>query len=111
MGTWIETLLNIAAPSAPGVVPLVGTWIETSEMSLCSAMLTPSFPLRERGLKLMVRIWIIWLQSVVPLAGTWIETVYVIADKSGELSFPLRERGLKQRDLYAALPACCRRSP
>ena len=29
MGTWIETLSAVVVHAADGVVPLVGTWIET----------------------------------------------------------------------------------
>ena len=56
------------------VVPLAGTWIETSYRTDLAASLIPSFPLRERGLKrLLVSVSQNFL-CVVPLAGTWIET-------------------------------------
>ena len=50
-GTWIETLLFVVVLHFKRVVPLAGTWIETPCANWTPATSTPSFPLRERGLK------------------------------------------------------------
>ena len=77
-GTWIETMHKKLRRTETGVVPLAGTWIETMVQSL-RVLLFPSFPLRERGLKLR-RAWRI---------------------QPGTRSFPLRERGLKHKPYVA----------
>ena len=57
------------------VVPLAGTWIETPFIFSCVESLITSFPLRERGLKLITVVEEYTFAKVVPLAGTWIETL------------------------------------
>ena len=63
------------------VVPLAGTWIETF-IAVSVVTVFPSFPLRERGLKLLC------MKALL----------------SEPLSFPLRERGLKQALYRQLLP-------
>ena len=52
VGTWIETTAAAGVIGAAAVAPFVGAWIETIQgcgrMSLCMP-----FPSRERGLKLL----------------------------------------------------------
>ena len=96
MGTWIETYTPPpASPRSALVVPLVGTWIETSDQfrSDIPGIVVP-----------LVGTWIETLveecrhnsYSVVPLVGTWIETfccpvlIFCVSP-----SFPSWERGLK----------------
>ena len=55
----------------------------------------PSFPVRERGLKLSIFTLLLTLLVVVPRAGTWIETTVFTISFFSFLSFPVRERGLK----------------
>ena len=50
-GTWIETKRNVAADPLMNVVPYAGTWIETGSAGGIPGD-SPSFPTRERGLKL-----------------------------------------------------------
>ena len=98
VGTWIETASKRLARFLNDVVPLVGTWIETGSTGNRSVRIR-SFPLWERGLKLVLSflapfravsfpLWERGLQhadtadtamhcSVVPLVGTWIETPFV----------------------------------
>ena len=72
-GTWIETQRSHVPAARYRVVPLAGTWIETRRKKW-RMYPSPSFPLRERGLKLHQNAVIIQRLVVVPLAGTWIET-------------------------------------
>ena len=51
-GTWIETSPQKEEQEGNNVVPLAGTWIETSFLVYSPSSSTPSFPSRERGLKL-----------------------------------------------------------
>ena len=60
-GTWIETSAAKADENPQHVVPLAGTWIETH--------------IRQKKTRLFF---------VVPLAGTWIETVYKSAHVQGD---------------------------
>ena len=50
-GTWIETDEVIDMCAGSGVVPRAGTWIETQPPDSKHPLRTPSFPVRERGLK------------------------------------------------------------
>ena len=94
-GTWIETSRGDATLHAYRVVPRAGTWIETTTGS-GTLILTPSFPVRERGLKPVFLRDALPQVRVVPRAGTWIETVKNRTfHKIGIWSFPVRERGLK----------------
>ena len=54
------------------VVPHEGTWIEMSRAVSPSATF-PSFPTRERGLKLKLPSQLFKRAIVVPHEGTWIE--------------------------------------
>ena len=56
---------------------------------------TQSFPTRERGLKLPLKICRRHLKVVVPHEGTWIEISGHTHNYASTLSFPTRERGLK----------------
>ena len=70
----MKRLLRIFLRGIQAVVPLAGTWIETSGV----VGVPPdrwSFPLRERGLKQLLFDVIEGHIVVVPLAGTWIETM------------------------------------
>ena len=59
------------------VVPRAGTWIETViNTEYCNPC--RSFPVRERGLKLVIFQVSYPLFQVVPRAGTWIETSMLI---------------------------------
>ena len=51
-GTWIEIIVNQATGKTKLVVPHAGTWIEMLKWVLGQAKL-PSFPTRERGVKLV----------------------------------------------------------
>ena len=73
VGTWIETRNFNALKTVVQVVPLVGTWIET-EWTLALAGRPLSFPSWERGLKRHVHRLSEQSGAVVPLVGTWIET-------------------------------------
>ena len=73
MGTWIETIFNLFFIINVNVVPLVGTWIETTRLD-AESNASPSFPSWERGLK--------------P------DLVRVV--NKGYSSFPSWERGLKR---------------
>ena len=50
-GTWIETSFICFAISSMIVVPLAGTWIETWKGGRLDGNSGQSFPSRERGLK------------------------------------------------------------
>ena len=56
------------------VVPLVGTWIETTKLGKKTTGLNRSFPSWERGLKHFPQLPGHTERVVVPLVGTWIET-------------------------------------
>ena len=77
-GTWIETTAMPRLHCPGKVVPLAGTWIETTALFRLSDRRRTSFPLRERGLKPGT------VSSRIQMRPT---------------SFPLRERGLKQNIL------------
>ena len=70
------TVVGICPPIS-GVVPLVGTWIETSSVRYSFLLTQMSFPSWERGLKLPSERLIPNSFTVVPLVGTWIETAVV----------------------------------
>ena len=76
-GTWIETRKLPCWMTQTRVVPRAGTWIETYAEVTLNTSTIPSFPVRERGLKLLL-----------PAPGSYQPE-----------SFPVRERGLKQRDV------------
>ena len=76
------------------VVPLAGTWIETI-LFLCSPLPRKSFPLRERGLKLLYEIEIITSMKSFPLRERGLKLNAMLTFISTVSSFPLRERGLK----------------
>ena len=117
-GTWIEISFSSSLISCGvSVVPHAGTWIEISSFVRFSHSVEPSFPTRERGLKLVyiliccTGIAVVphagtWIEitriplrsqrpSVVPHAGTWIEICKWPVGRFGSPSFPTRERGLK----------------
>ena len=54
-GTWIEISSSFEAAVSCSVVPHAGTWIEIHQPS-DNGLALPSFPTRERGLKL-VALW------------------------------------------------------
>ena len=69
MKQYSENLFFLLYP----VVPLVGTWIETTAQTDYFGM-DGSFPSWERGLKLGNIPHAEQVTDVVPLVGTWIET-------------------------------------
>ena len=75
--------------NSKNVVPLAGTWIETKKGGAALFVRLMSFPLRERGLKLLYEIEIV----------------------TGMKSFPLRERGLKQGVINGVKSMIGSRSP
>ena len=76
------------------VVPHAGTWIEILRKRRKSRT-NPSFPTRERGLKLQDMDLLELPVDVVPHAGTWIEIHHQKSIYYFLRSFPTRERGLK----------------
>ena len=94
-GTWIETQGKFEAYHRAIVVPRAGTWIETQSARTRYAPFTPSFPVRERGLKRGSKNALRLPCLVVPRAGTWIETAMMSPVLRSAGSFPVRERGLK----------------
>ena len=94
-GTWIEICIITQLIIRKEVVPHAGTWIEINEYTGRKDARFPSFPTRERGLKLIECHLRSGGYFVVPHAGTWIEIrqfpplLYLV------VSFPTRERGLK----------------
>ena len=64
IGTWIETKEILCSESDIAVVPYIGTWIETLMVYKLSDGL-----------------------SVVPYIGTWIETSVPPADVAGPMSY------------------------
>ena len=71
-GTWLETCLVLTSTILSVVVPRAGAGRETNEVERYKEHIR-SFPVRERGLKLLFRKRIPDLTVVVPRAGTWIE--------------------------------------
>ena len=55
------------------VAPLAGAWIEIENLYPAEMSAESSLPLRERGLKLVLRKGISYDHFVAPLAGAWIE--------------------------------------
>ena len=88
VGTWIETSIVLSTKQHSIVVPLVGTWIETK-----------------------THIYLKPPAKVVPLVGTWIETHARSHEIVRILSFPSWERGLKHlylqydASLHASFPS------
>ena len=66
--------------------------------SVDNALSAVSLPLRERGLKSLVRSPYSGSPEVAPLAGAWIEIAWISFSVTAKPSLPLRERGLKCRD-------------
>ena len=95
VGTWIETPIQMRTCRLRWVVPLVGTWIETGRKRRRSRKRQPSFPSWERGLKLACSCAFVYEVIVVPLVGTWIETRRSARNPDRDTSFPSWERGLK----------------
>ena len=73
VGTWIETSIRAGISVICLVVPLVGTWIETRVFHT-KYRHNQSFPSWERGLKHGSGKDQRCGSCVVPLVGTWIET-------------------------------------
>ena len=63
--------------------------------SVDNALSAVSLPLRERGLKSLVRSPYSGSPEVAPLAGAWIEIAWISFSVTAKPSLPLRERGLK----------------
>ena len=78
MGTWIETRIMTSGKPGCGVVPLVGTWIETADYELWYPKQFCVVPLVGTWIETLLPRLIISSISVVPLVGTWIETILVI---------------------------------
>ena len=95
-GTWIETPASRLLQDQALVVPRAGTWIETTNSDWRILPACMSFPVRERGLKLLKTGPAGPHTPVVPRAGTWIETTHSNSfPYNSTWSFPVRERGLK----------------
>ena len=77
------------------VVPLAGTWIETTRLMICSGSRDTSFPLRERGLKLCQVLRRVPDLLSFPLRERGLKPAQLLHDALLSESFPLRERGLK----------------
>ena len=111
MGTWIETVCSNDLRSGDLlVVPLVGTWIETSDKNLGSAN-TQSFPLWERGLKRDLRKINFVYRCVVPLVGTWIETLSFEKEHLPAGVVPLVGTWIETWYPWQYKGSCFRRSP
>ena len=104
------------------VVPRVGAWIETSDISICIFSLQRSYPVWVRGLKLhtelkdksaylvvprvgawietFIRIQPHLMRKVVPRVGAWIETPNIVKRRRSRTSYPVWVRGLKQSHIY-----------
>ena len=71
-GVWIEMSQQAAKTDPAAVTPRAGVWIEMP-MSHQPPGLSPSLPVRECGLKYMLRAGIFPALKVTPRAGVWIE--------------------------------------
>ena len=72
-GAWIETVKTDITIRIDLVAPRAGAWIETTPTSSAWKM-TPSLPVRERGLKRDKPHQPGGIRRVAPRAGAWIET-------------------------------------
>ena len=57
-GTWIETVRELRLCQKRSVVPRAGTWIETLEKAHDNFLNYASFPVRERGLKHKIMLFV-----------------------------------------------------
>ena len=73
IGTWIETAVLFYARLSVCVVPYIGTWIETLLQELKREH-NVSYLIQVRGLKPNQNLKTTWEVVVVPYIGTWIET-------------------------------------
>ena len=76
------------------VTPRAGVWIEMPPVPLIRTP-TTSLPVRECGLKFLLRFLVLLLLLVTPRAGVWIEIPFPRFLKVSLLSLPVRECGLK----------------
>ena len=75
MGAWIEISADLAQLEKDGVAPLVGAWIEMTDIAPC------------------LTDW----KRVAPLVGAWIEISHTSTTGQTLSSLPSWERGLKFR--------------
>ena len=75
VGTWIETTQALSITTPSRVVPLVGTWIETAgQIRTCCP--TAVVPLVGTWIETINLFPLLYVCIVVPLVGTWIETSF-----------------------------------
>ena len=81
-GTWIETSRNLTSCAISAVVPLAGTWIETEWRGIFAGSYKV-VPLAGTWIETGIEeVQYDLVSVVVPLAGTWIETL-VLTGKTG----------------------------
>jgi len=83
------------------VAPHAGAWIEIIWHHLHSHM-TPSRPMRARGLKYKSNFRCAYHYKVAPHAGAWIEMIIALPLMPVSESRPMRARGLKFNLVYVS---------